>query len=288
MSDLDKSIEALGKNINKIITDALTVEDVRSKRTSAIEFHPSGETGIYGKGLLWKGDGTTKQLIYRNSPDRFFLSESLDLGIEKTYSIGNIPVLSASELGGTVTRSKLTEVGTLKELKTTGNLTVDGFVFYNSDSGRLSVGIEEPNGMFSVATIDAEFIIDPEGDTTRIGNFTTDDLALITDDTDRLTITKTGHVVVGQKGNDNARVSIHGSLGVGIHNVSQDVSIETSGPIRIQGTKHQNGTKPPRKGRYNKGDIVWNSEPKPTGYVGWICVREGTPGEWKPFGQISS
>ena len=34
--------------------------------------------------------------------------------------------------------------------------------------------------------------------------------------------------------------------------------------------------------------IVWNDDPKPTSYVGWVCVREGTPGEWKAFGQISS
>ena len=44
----------------------------------------------------------------------------------------------------------------------------------------------------------------------------------------------------------------------------------------------------PESGSYALGDIVWNDKPKPTGYVGWICVRAGTPGEWKPFGQISA
>ena len=47
-----------------------------------------------------------------------------------------------------------------------------------------------------------------------------------------------------------------------------------------------NGTKEPTSGSFRQGDIVWNENPIPTGYVGWICVRTGTPGEWKPFGQI--
>ena len=38
---------------------------------------------------------------------------------------------------------------------------------------------------------------------------------------------------------------------------------------------------------YNIGDIVWNQSPTPSGFVGWICMRAGTPGEWKAFGQIT-
>ena len=50
----------------------------------------------------------------------------------------------------------------------------------------------------------------------------------------------------------------------------------------------QSGATAPSAGAYALGDIVWNSNPKPTGYVGWICTREGTPGTWKAFGSISS
>ena len=42
----------------------------------------------------------------------------------------------------------------------------------------------------------------------------------------------------------------------------------------------------PRTGLYNKGDIVWNDDPMPNGIVGWICIRTGTPGEWRTFGMI--
>jgi hypothetical protein len=47
-----------------------------------------------------------------------------------------------------------------------------------------------------------------------------------------------------------------------------------------------NGTEIPTSGNFRKGDIVWNENPASTSYVGWVCVRAGTPGEWRPFGQI--
>ena len=43
----------------------------------------------------------------------------------------------------------------------------------------------------------------------------------------------------------------------------------------------------PTIGLYNQGDIVWHDAPSPGGNLGWICVRTGTPGEWRSFGAIS-
>ena len=37
---------------------------------------------------------------------------------------------------------------------------------------------------------------------------------------------------------------------------------------------------------YNKGDIYYNSNPGKRKYIGWICVKSGTPGEWRRFGKI--
>jgi hypothetical protein len=39
-------------------------------------------------------------------------------------------------------------------------------------------------------------------------------------------------------------------------------------------------------GQYQKGDIVWNSNPKEDAFVGWICITGGVPGTWRPFGKI--
>ena len=56
--------------------------------------------------------------------------------------------------------------------------------------------------------------------------------------------------------------------------------------MKFENKKFEVGVEPPSNGIYVKGDIVWNQEPRPTGYVGWICIKNGTPGDWKPFGVI--
>jgi hypothetical protein len=52
--------------------------------------------------------------------------------------------------------------------------------------------------------------------------------------------------------------------------------------------KHTYGTAAPGSGTWELGDIVYNTEPAATEWVGWICVSAGTPGTWKGFGVIQS
>jgi hypothetical protein len=47
-------------------------------------------------------------------------------------------------------------------------------------------------------------------------------------------------------------------------------------------------TAPPTYGTWKKGDKIWNSNPTAGGYLGWVCVADGTPGTWKGFGLIQS
>jgi hypothetical protein len=276
----------------QITADKLHVKeitsDVRHERSSPLEFASEDSPSAYGKGLHWKGSEPTKQFILRNTPDRLYSTETLDLAKEKEYMIDKVPVLGRHELGRTVTKSNLRSVGTLDDLKVSGDLNVDEFLFYNSISQRLSLGLEEPNGMFSLASLNGEFIIEPQGPSTKIGNYTNSDLTLVTDDTNRLTITRNGHIHLGPKGAKDAQVSVNGKLGIGVNNVSTDVDLEVSGPIRIENKKFEVASNKPTSGLYNIGDIVWNDQPKPTGYVGWICTKTGTPGLWKSFGQIGN
>lgn len=44
----------------------------------------------------------------------------------------------------------------------------------------------------------------------------------------------------------------------------------------------------PTTGTYLQGDIVYNTSPTASGFVGWVCVAGGTPGTWKTFGAISA
>lgn len=287
MSNLDDKISSIGDQIRDVISTALTAEDVRMNKTDSLEFRQTDTTSVYNKGLMWTGGDTAKQLTLRPNPDRFFSTESIDIHREKAYHVDGILVLDGERLGPSVTHSNLNHVGTLTNLRTQGNLSIDEFMFYDADSMRFGIGTNEPNGTLGIANLEGEFIIDADNDRFRVGSWTTSDIEIITDDTTRIHISEHGHITVGSKGSNDTKLSVHGRLGVGVNNIDNDVSISTAGPIKLQGKKQEVGDDAPEDGNYKQGDIVWNSNPRPTSYIGWVCVREGTPGNWKPFGQIT-
>lgn len=43
----------------------------------------------------------------------------------------------------------------------------------------------------------------------------------------------------------------------------------------------------PSSGTWQRGDIVFNSQPSAGGFIGWACTSSGTPGTWKTFGSIT-
>lgn len=270
----------------KLHVNELTA-DIRHERSTPLEF-VADDNGIYGKGLQWKGQGPTKQFIYRANPDRLYSTETIDIAKEASYSIDNIPVLRGNELGSSIRSSSLVKVGTLQNLRTQGNLVIDDYIYYNTDSESFGIGTESPNGKFAIATLDAEFIIDTSPGAAQLGTWTSSDLQVITDNTARITVKSNGHVIVGSKDSNSAVMNVFGKLGVGVNNVSSDVSIATDKGIEIAGTKIMTGAGIPANGTFRQGDVVYNTNAVATGYVGWVCVREGSPGEWKPFGQISS
>ena len=55
------------------------------------------------------------------------------------------------------------------------------------------------------------------------------------------------------------------------------------GPIRVS-----YGNAAPTIGTWARGDVVYNTAPAASGFVGWSCVTAGTPGTWKTFGAISA
>ena len=191
-------------------------------------------------------------------------------------------MLAETELGTSVVKSNLRRVGTLQSLKVAGNLTVGEYLFWDNDSMRLGIGIDAPNGDLSIGSMDHEFIIAADDREFKVGTWSTSNLKIVTDDTTRIQIAAEGNIQL------NDKVSIVGTLGIGVKNYEEDVALTTAGPIRIQSKKFEVGDGIPTQGVYAKGDIIWNDNPSATSYVGWICIRGGTPGEWKSFGQISS
>jgi len=272
--DVKGDITARKLHVNEITAD------VRVERSTPLEF-AADENGIYGKGIVWKDPTGAKSFIYRPNPDRIWSSETIDLTNEAYYAIDGVAVLRLNELGNSVRHSNLVTVGTLQNLRTQGDLVIDEYMHYESASQRLGLGTESPNGALSIASLDGELIFDMD-EKARIGNWTTTDLEIITDDTARITVSATGNITIGT--DTNTKVSVKGNIGVNVKN--PDCDIVTAGPVKFQGKKQEVGNSTPTSGAYKLGDIVWNDNPQPTGYVGWVCVRAGTPGEWKPFGQI--
>ena len=265
----------------KIEVDEISA-DVRNARTTPLIFECSVEDAPYGKGLFWTGYDHTKQLVMQSNPDRIWSTEDFDLHTGHEYKIGNVSVLSANELGPDITKSSLTSVGTLRNLNTEGSLIIDQFVFYNGDEMRFSIGSDAGNGQLSVAGNEVEFIVDPEYDAVKVGAYTTSDVKLITDNQCRIELKSNNRITIGS--DSDTITTVKGKVGIGVNN--PDVCFSTSGPVKFENKKFEVGRDTPKQGIYVKGDIVWNSEPQPTGYVGWICIKNGTPGDWKPFGVI--
>ena len=257
------------------------ISDVRQERNSPLTFTPDDNGSINGKGLLFIGDGHTRQFVYQGS--KFFSTETIDLHKDSSFAIGGTSVLSQDTLGTNVLSSSLRKVGTLRDLKTTGSLDVDQFIFWDTNTMRLGIGTDTGNALVSIVDGDSEFIIQPDTNSVTIGTYTTTDLNIVTDNTTRLSISESGKITIGS--NIESKTVVQGKLGV---NITPDCDVTTAGPVRFEGKKFEVGNDIPTTGSYRKGDIVWSDNPKPTGYVGWICVREGTPGSWKPFGQIAS
>jgi len=256
--------------------------DVRNERTSPLEFKGE-ESTPYGQGLIWTGGSYTKQLILRDKPDRLWSSESIDLHRDNSYFINGISVLDSTSLGPTITDSNLKSVGKLKGLEVAGDLVIDSSVKYNSETEQFSIGSEDPAGMFSIESSKHQFVIDPTSDKNwKIGTWTTSGLDIVTDDTSRIEIENSGRIRI------HSQTSFDKPVGIGVKNFEDDCDLTIAGAIRFQNTKHERLSDIPQSGNYRKGDVVWNTDPKPTGFIGWVCIREGAPGEWKGFGQISA
>jgi hypothetical protein len=101
-----------------------------------------------------------------------------------------------------------------------------------------------------------------------------------------LSVSAGGDIELGNKNSSPIQVTIHGSLGVDVKNPDSRAKLHVNGAIRFNDKLHLSGTEPPMAGAFNLGDIVWNSNPQQGRYIGWVCIKEGSPGLWCQFGQI--
>jgi hypothetical protein len=276
----DQKIESLLTALREVLE---TGKDVNVAEVPFINF----KGDIPGKGLIWSGDGHNKQLIYAANPGRFFVSETIDLAKGKSISVNNVKVIDDTELGSTVTKSNLREVGRLKGLIVDGGLSVNQYLVYDATTDRLGIGTDQPNATLSILDQNIELVFGAsEPNVGSIGTFNSADLELVTDNTARLTIGAGGDITLGNPNFGPTKVKIVGSLGVNVSSIDPRTDLHVSGAIKFNDKLHLSGSEAPTSGAFNEGDILWNNSPQPGRFIGWVCTRAGNPGLWSGFGRI--
>jgi hypothetical protein len=262
--------------------------DIRIERSSSLEFKEGKNDPVYGKGLLWMGNGTTKQFVYNTDPDKFFSSETIDLANGKGFSINGINVLNATSIGSGVEKSNLRELGQLRSLAVGGDVNINNNIYYAASSRRLGIGTDTPNAAISIADNNIELVLGGTlASTGAIGTFTNSDLELVTDNVARITISSSGNITLGNKTRAPAQVNIHGKLAIGVNTPDPSVDLHVSGAIKFSNNIHSTGESAPSYGSFTQGDIVWNTKPAPGGWIGWVCIASGSPGTWIQFGAVA-
>lgn len=247
------------------------VSDTRIERTSSVEFKQTRDNSIYNKGLVWAGTAGQKSLVLKSDNDRICSSEDFDLAEGKSYSINNKIVVTERSLGDAVSHSKLTTLGELESLTVQGPTTLYGNVSATESVFNLKSAI------FANGT--QQLIVKPEGIDSDHS------IALTVGQADAF-YADNNEITLGNKQNTRRPVKVYGSLSVGITNPDPSISLAVNGDFSFANKKFFTGTAIPTTGTFNKGDICWNSNPQESSYIGWVCIIEGTPGEWLPFGAV--
>jgi len=247
------------------------VADNRIDRYQPLEFKTSRDRGIYGQGLVWTGTGGMRQLIMRAEPDRLWTTESFDLAADRSYHVDGVPVLSQIALGSSVVKSNLAKLGTLEDL------TVDGEATFMT---RINA---------SRAVINAKTILFNDSEEFTITNSQLSAQSKLSFKVagDETYYADSQEIAIGNKQNTRRPVKVFGPLTVGVNMPEEGVDLSVKGNIKFANKKFATGTDRPTTGEFNKGDIVWNSNPTQDNFIGWVCVETGAPGAWLPFGAIA-
>lgn len=247
------AVDELQGDVNLIGTltvNSLKVLDEEPKTALASDvgnWVVENETDLFSKGLRWTWPTGSIQLSYRSGA-RLWTDADIDLAANKSYMIENTPVLDKDSLGGTITRSNLKELGTLRKLVVSGDATVADFAYFNSSFGRLGLNTDSPNGVLSVVDNNVEIIItSPSDNLAQIGTYTNHDLEFITDNLPRMAIKNNGQIVFGNESTKNADIKIYGTLTV--DTVVTDNRIDRYQPLEFKTSRE--------RGIYGQG-LVWS------------------------------
>lgn len=221
----------------------LTVNGPIRAKSILTENGSSLEPGIYrGKvsadventGLFWTAEQVNYKLTYQAGGN---IVSNADFGVSanRSFKINNIPVLSSDKLGDSIVSSNLRRVGNLTNLTVNGNASISQFATFDSESGRLGVGTDLPNATLSVTENNVDVIIGAPTGFAKIGTYSSHDLALVSDNTARLTVKSNGEVHVGDEVSKTGVLRVYGTLYA--NNVISDTRLERSSPLEFKTTK---------------------------------------------------
>jgi hypothetical protein len=231
------------------------VTDSRVDRSQSLTFLPGQDASIFGLGLAWIGQDRTRTLAI-TSGNILSTSESFNVARTQGYLIGNEMILNSTELGRSVVTSSLTTVGNLENLKVLGTIETSKLSFNNLNIDNNGIN----SSLLTKITIGDSDVF--YGDRYQI--------------------------VVGDIAKQSNPVKVFGALSVNINNPDPDVQFSVNGDVSLGGKKFTTGVDAPVQGTWHIGDMCWNKNPTPSGYVGWVCIVSGNPGQWAPFGQVAS
>ena len=186
------------------------------------------------------------------------------LNVVTAVMINHNEVLWKDRLGASVQHSSLTTLGTLKNLKVSNTLFVEG--------NRVGINTQTPGADFSVQSNGYEIGTRHTGDTGFVGTMTHTPFSIGTDNTPRLIIKSNGDITTEHK------------VGIGVKNPTE--SLEVAGNIKFANKIFASGDGIPTDGSWTTGSVVWNNNPEINQSVGWICIKGGSPGNWRPFGLV--
>ena len=279
--------------IEKVAESTVAVEQVNFKKNSVSGDVINGGTITNFTSTGIKDESNETQIIVKDD----HVEVAKDLHIKGTVKVENLQYVQASvpklnvqealmvnhnevlwkdSLGKSVTKSSLQQLGILKNLQVRNT-------FYVGD-GRVGVNTTAPSADFSVNSGGYEILTTMQESNAFVGSHTHVAIAIGTDFTPRLTCRANGDVVVGSESCKSIKLNVYGQVGIGVKYPQE--SLEVDGNIKFAERTFSAGEKEPTDGRWDTGSIVWNEKPALNKHVGWVCLKGGKPGNWRPFGLI--
>ena len=198
------------------------------------------------------------------------------LNVQSAIMVDHNEVLWKEELGKSVKKSHLTEVGVLKNLQVRSTL-------YVAD-GRVGVNTTAPSADFSVNSGGYEILTTMQESNAFVGTHTHVAFAIGTDNTPRLTCRANGDVVIGTELGRPVNMNVYGQVGINVKYPQETLHVD--GNIKFAERTFAAGEQEPQEGRWDTGSVIWNENPAWNQPVGWVCLKGGKPGNWRPFGLI--